>query len=321
MILVYAEQQDGKLRKGAFELVSAARALAGAGDATVGAAVFGPGAEAAAEELKSLVGRVWWSDDAALDGRGEPLVTALAAAAGAAGATTVLLSCNRTGQAAAPRLAVRLGAALLEDVTSLSRDGDRTVATRFSYLSRVTETVETTAGAVVASVKPGAFQVAAGTGASGEAARLDITFRSEDARTVASDARAAASGRVPLPEASTVVSGGRGLGSPEAFNGLVEPLATRLGAAIGATRAVVDAGWRPFAEQVGQTGQTVAPTLYIALGISGAVQHLSGMNRSRVIVTINRDGDAPLFRISDYGIVGDVAQVVPEILKALDEAG
>lgn len=138
-------------------------------------------------------------------------------------------------------------------------------------------------------------------------------------RVSVGDRTAAKGGRVALEEAKRVVAGGRGLGDKESFATLVEPLADALGAGIGSTRAVVDAGWRPYAEQVGQTGKTVAPELYVALGISGAVQHLSGMNRSKVIVAVNKDADAPIFKVADYGIVGDVKQVAPALLEAVKD--
>ncbi len=312
--LILAEQRDGKPRKGAFELVAAARQLGG----EVAALVTGEGAAAAAEALAAYCDSVHHAAEVPA-GNQAATVTALQAAAAETGASRVLLSANRTGQAVAPRLAVRLDAAFLEDVGSLAVDGQKVRATRLSYLSRVTETVETDAPRVVISIKPNTWDPAAESGSTGTVSALAVTARPQDGRAAASDRQQAAGGQVSLGEATTVVAGGRGVGSAEAFAQLVEPLAAAFGAGIGSTRAVVDAGWRPFAEQVGQTGKTVSPALYIALGISGAVQHLSGMNRSKVIVTINRDADAPLFKISDYGIVGDVNQIVPELVKAVRE--
>lgn len=313
--LLFAEHSAGRLRKGSLELISAARELGG----EVTALVTGDGAAEAASQLQELVSRVLVAAEVEA-GNQEATVSALAAAVEQTGASRLLLSCNRFGQAVAPRAAVRLGAAYLEDVSSLQADGPTVRAERLTYLSRVTETVETQAEHVVISVKPNTWNAAAAAGEPGSSEQFQPVLRGEDSRVQASQAEQASGGRVSLTEADVVIAGGRGLGSAEQFTALVEPLAAELNAGIGATRAVVDAGWRPFAEQVGQTGQTVSPGLYIALGISGAVQHLSGMNRSKVIVTVNRDADAPLFRISDYGIVGDAAEVVPELLKAVVES-
>lgn len=311
--LILAEQRDGTLRKGAFELVSAARSLGG----SLTALVTGPGAENAAAALSGLVDTVLVAGDVPAGNRAAT-VTALEAAAQQSGASRILLSASRFGQAAAPQLAVRLGAAFLEEAGSLSEEGGRLRATRLSYLARVTETVESAADRTVISIKPNTWDAAAPAEGAAAPQPLSVTVRPQDLAVTATDPQKAAGGQVSLAEAAVVVAGGRGLGSAESFSEHVEGLASRLGAAVGATRAVVDAGWRPFSEQVGQTGKTVSPGLYIALGISGAVQHLSGMNRSKVIVTINRDADAPLFRISDYGIVGDATEIVPELIRALD---
>lgn len=317
MILVYAEHNAGVIRKSTLELLSAARQLAAELDTQVTALLLGSGAEAAAAELTAFAPHVIFDNAAQFDGSREAVVTALQQAA--TGASAVLLAANHTGLAVGPRLAVRLDAPLLEDVTSLRVEGGKVLATRFSYLARVTETVRADSLPVVISVKSSAFPVAAPLATPGEAAQVSSELRSTDTRVTVSDRRGAQGGSVPLSEATIVVAGGRGTGSAEGFSSQVEPLAEQLGAGVGATRAVVDAGWRPFAEQIGQTGKTVAPELYVALGISGAVQHLSGMNRSKVIVAINRDADAPIFKLADYGIVADSSAVVPELLAALRE--
>lgn len=317
MILIVTVAQEGKLAKSAFELVSAARALNPS--AELAAAVIGRAD--AANGLAGQVSTLRYIDAAELRPmRAEALTTAVTQVAQELGAKTVLMAANRLGGSVAPRVAVRLGAALLEDVTSLSSDSGVT-ATRFSYLSRVTETVRVSGdGPVVITVKPNVFPAdSQAAGGSANAERFTPTFAATDSRVSVGARSAASSGRVALEEARVVVAGGRGLGSAESFTNLVEPLADALNAGVASTRAVVDAGWRPYGEQVGQTGKSVAPELYIAVGISGAVQHLSGMNRSKVIVAINKDADAPIFRIVDYGVVGDAQEIVPALREAVME--
>lgn len=312
--LIYAEQRSGQLRRGALELVAATSAAGG----NVSALLTGEGAGEAAERLAGY-GVNALTATGVPSGNREAVLTALQAAQAETGAGLVLLSCNRAGQTLAPRLAVRLKAAFLEDLLSLEVTDGLVRGTRLSYLSRVVETVETDASPVVVSIKPNVYRQAQAGAGQGTVTALEVELRDEDQRVQAGAAEAAPGGAVSLAEADVVVAGGRGLGSAEAFTELVEPLARELGAAVGSTRAVVDAGWRPFSEQVGQTGKTVAPALYFALGISGAVQHLSGMNRSGVIVSINRDADAPLLKISDYAVIGDVSDVVPALLEAVKE--
>jgi electron transfer flavoprotein alpha subunit len=212
-------------------------------------------------------------------------------------------------------VAVKLDAPLLEDVISLKDESGVLHAEHYTFLTRVTERVEAHAPAVVATVKPGAFAAAAAGSAAAE--QFDVDLELPKRRLVVTGSTKEKTGRIALTEADVVVSGGRGVGSTEGFVQLVEGLADQLGAAVGATRAVVDAGWRPYSEQVGQTGKTVQPKAYIAVGISGAVQHLSGMNKSKCIVAINKDGDAPIFKIADYGIVGDVKEIVPAMIQEL----
>jgi electron transfer flavoprotein alpha subunit len=317
MILLVTTAPGGSLPKSARELVTVARQLAGGGP--VAAAVIG--ADSAAAAMADLVPQVYSVNAPELEPiRAEALTSVIQQVAEQSGATTVLMAANRLGQSVAPRVAVRLNAALLEDVIEVSGSAGAYQAVRYSYLSRVTETVRTVgSAATVITVKPNVFAVAeAQPGGSVTSATPQLDANAT--RVQVGQRSAATGGRVKLEEAAVVVAGGRGLGSAEAFAQVVEGMADALGAGIASTRAVVDAGWRPYAEQVGQTGKSVAPELYIALGISGAVQHLSGMNRSKVIVAINKDAEAPIFRIVDYGIVGDVAQVGPALTAALKEA-
>lgn len=314
MILVIAEHKDGKLAKSTYEMVTAAKECGREGPVTV--LVLGAGVAAAAGEAAKISEQVLVGDNAAL-GSFDPEVWAAAVAqiAREGEANAVIIGGSRSGREYSPRVAVKLDAPLLEDVTSLRADGGMLRAQRYTYLTRVTETVEAEAPVAVVTVKPGAFAPAVALANVAEQFDVDLEL---PARRVAVTGKAAEkTARVALGEADIVVSGGRGLGTPEKFTELVEGLADKLGAAVGATRAVVDAGWRPYAEQVGQTGKTVQPKLYIAVGISGAVQHLSGMNKSKYIVAINRDADAPIFQIADYGIVGDVAEIVPALIESL----
>ena len=317
MILFVAEHVDGKLKKSALELATAANTLAdGLGGEPVGV-VLGSDVSGVAQELSNHVPKVVAVEDAALaQMRAEPYAAAVATLAQDLGAKAVLVSASKSGLSYSPRVAVRLDAPLLEDVTSLSVEDGEVVATRFSYLSRVTETVKALGTPVVVSVKPNVFPVA-DESAAGSVETKSVTIPEEAQRVTVGERAAAKSGRVALDEANIVVTGGRGVGGPEAFTNLIEPLADAMNAGVGSTRAVVDAGWRPYGEQVGQTGKTVSPDVYFALGVSGAVQHLSGMNRSKIIVAINKDADAPIFKVADYGVVGDVNTVVPALTDAL----
>lgn len=321
MLLIVTKARGANVAgKSDLELVSAARQLAKALGQEVGAAVLGGDPSATAADLARYVGTVYRVASAGLERfRAEPFTSAVHALAGRVGAQAVLTVASRSGQSFAPRLAVRLGAPLLEEVTSLDTDGEHVTATRFTYLTRVTETVRAESMPVVVSIKPNVFPVAEPAGTAGSVEDAPASLREEDGRVKSRDWRSAEGGRVALEDAKIVVTGGRGIGDAEGFGRLVEPLADALGAGVGATRAVVDAGWRPYAEQVGQTGKTVTPDLYLALGVSGAVQHLSGMNRSKVIVAVNKDPDAPIFKVCDYGIVGDVNEVVPPLTDAVKE--
>ncbi len=312
MILIVTQAKEGGAGKSDLELVSAARELADALGMPLSAAVLGGDPSATADDLVRYVPTAIRVASPELSPfRCEPYTAVAHALAGARGAQAVVVAASRSGQSLAPRLAVRLGAPLLEDVTALGAEDGKVTATRFTYLSRVTERVRAESLPVVISVKPNVFAAAEPAGGSGDVQDEPASLGERDLRVQVGERRTAKGGRVALEDAKIVVTGGRGVGDADGFARLVEPLADALGAGVGSTRAVVDAGWRPYSEQVGQTGKTVTPELYLALGVSGAVQHLSGMNRSKVIAAVNKDPDAPIFKVCDYGVVGDVNEVVP----------
>ena len=323
MILLIPEIFDGKLRQSAKEMVSAARGIApGFGGGPVAALLLGNGSlDAAANELAALVDQVHVATNVAFAAfKAETWTETVATAARDFAAKAVLIPASRAGLSYSPRVALRLNAALLEDVMALETDGTSVTAKRLTYLSRVTETTQSAAQQVVVSIKPNMFPLAEPTGATGTIQPREFTMGvggAGDRKQIMNSSVAATGGKISLDEAKVIVTGGRGVGGPEGFTQFIEPLADALGAAVGATRAVVDAGWRPYSDQVGQTGKSVAPNLYIAVAVSGAVQHLSGMNRSKTIVAINKDKDAPIFKVADYGVVGNASEIVPEILKAL----
>jgi electron transfer flavoprotein alpha subunit len=314
MILLIVEHANGKVSKSTWEMVTAARELGREGPLT--ALVLGSSVASIAAEVARGVDQVLVADITALAQYDPELWSgAVAQIASEGEASIILIGGSRSGREYSPRVAIKLDAPLLEDVISLKASGETLVAQRYTYLARVTETIEATAPIAVVTIKPGVFNPA--TPGAEAAEQFDVDLNLPTPRLKVTGKTAERSARVGLTEADIVVSGGRGVGSAEGFTQYVEALADQLGAAVGATRAIVDAGWRPYSEQVGQTGKTVQPKLYIAIGISGAVQHLSGMNKSKVIVAINRDSEAPIFKIADYGIVGDVPQLVPAILAEL----
>lgn len=314
MILIVAEYANGKIGKSTYEMVACARQFGGEGPVTV--LVLGSGIASIANEAALAADQVLVADSPALAQYDPELWSAAVAQIAKEGeARAVLIGGSKSGRAFSPRVAVKLDAPLLEDAISLKADGNKVSAERYTYLARVTEKVETEAPVVVVSVKQGAF--AASTPGTSAAEQFDVDLTLPPSRVQVTGKSTEKSARIALNEADIVVAGGRGVGSAEGFVALVEGLADVLGGAVGATRAIVDAGWRPYSEQVGQTGKTVQPKVYIAIGISGAVQHLSGMNKSQTIVAINKDADAPIFKVADYGVAGDVNQIVPAMIVAL----
>ncbi len=315
MILVVAAHTDGRVSRSTFGLITAARQIGRSGPVT--ALVLGSGVAGVATEIAPYVDQVLVADRQEL-AQYDPQVWAAAAAqiAREGEADTVLLTASRSGRECSGRIAVKLDAALLEDVVSVVDQQGALTAERYSCLARVTERIEALSPVVVVAVKPGIFAAAQPTGVEpGE--QYDVEIALPAARFRVTGKVGYASDRIALADADVVVSGGRGVGDAAGFERLVVRLADQLGGAVGATRAVVDAGWRGYADQVGQTGKTVQPKVYIAVGISGAVQHLSGMNKSRLIVAINKDAEAPIFRVCDFGIVGDVESVVPAMIEQI----
>ncbi len=314
MILVVVEHANGALSRSTLELITAARTSGAEGP--IAALVLGTGLGMIANEATAYAEQVLVADRpdlATYDAEGWSAAVAQIASEGEA--ALVLISGSRSGREYSPRVAVKLDAALMEDVTSLQAEGSTMRARHYTFLSRVTDTIEATGTVVVATVKPGSFEPASKSDAAGEQFDIDLELPVPRLKITASEVEKTAS--VSLSEADVVVAGGRGVGTPEAFTAFVDGLANKLGGAVGATRAVVDAGWRPYSQQVGQTGKTVQPKLYIGLGISGAVQHLSGMNKSKLIVAVNKDAEAPIFSIADFGIVGDVSDIIPAVLEEL----
>ncbi len=313
MILIVAEYADGKLAKASLEMVTAARNTGREGPITL--LVLGQNVAGVATEAAAFADQVLVADSASLaQYNAETWAAAAAQIAQEGEAHTVIIGGSRSGREYAPRVAVKLDAPYLEDVISLSGSGTGLQAQRYTYLARVTETVEAGGPVIVVSAKPGSFAAAAPAAQPGE--QYDVDLELPTSRVTITGRNVEKSSRVALAEAEVIVTGGRGVGNAENFSKFVEPLADNLGAGVGATRAVVDAGWRPYAEQVGQTGKTVQPKAYIALGVSGAVQHLSGMGKSKFIVAINKDAEAPIFKVADYGIVGDVNEIVPALIEA-----
>jgi electron transfer flavoprotein alpha subunit len=248
---------------------------------------------------------------------GEAL-TALTAAR-ASGYRAVLISASVHGRDLAPRVVARTRGGYIADAVALELRGAALVARHPVNTGKLTATLETSDAPAVVSLRPGMFPVIEQP-RGGRIERIEAVGDPAASRVVVTSVERGSNAKLDLSEAPIVVSGGRGLKAAENFR-LVEELASALGrAAVGCTRAVSDDGWRPHSDQIGQTGRTVSPDLYIALGISGAVQHLAGMRTSRTIVAVNKDRDAPIFKVADYGIVGDVLEIIPALTAAVREA-
>ncbi|GAY15104.1 electron transfer flavoprotein subunit alpha [Mycobacterium sp. shizuoka-1] len=305
------EHSEGAVKKVTAELITAARTLGEPAAVVIGA----PGTAAPlVDDLKAAgAAKIYVAESADAEGYLiTPFVDVLASLVESAAPAAVLLAANADGKEIAGRLAARTGAGLLSDVVEV-KEGGKGVHSIFG--GAFTVEAQANGDTPVITVRPGAVEAAPSAGA-GEQVSVEVPAQAENATKITSRQPAVAGDRPELTEATVVVSGGRGVGSAEKFS-VVEELADSLGGAVGASRAAVDSGYYPGQFQVGQTGKTVSPQLYIALGISGAIQHRAGMQTSKTIIAVNKDEEAPIFEIADYGIVGDLFNVTPQLTEAV----
>ncbi len=317
-VLVIAETRDGELRAVTAEAVSTGRRLADGNGGPCAVLLAGNGIADHAAGLGAFgADTVYVADHEALGSfSGELWLEAVTAAVAVVDPAIIVIAASSLGKDLAPRIAARQGAGYAASVTGIDLEDDAVVANRPVYAGKLFETIRLTTPVSVVSVRPKAFAVDDTRGTNPAIETIDTSSLAGVTGVTAGGVETAEGARVDLTEADRIVSGGRGMGGPENWN-LLEEVAGLLGAELGASRAVVDAGWRPHSEQVGQTGKVVTPGLYIACGISGAMQHLAGMGRSKVIVAINRDEEAPIFQVADYGIVGNVLEVLPALAGEL----
>jgi electron transfer flavoprotein alpha subunit len=322
-IVVVAEARAGKLKKASLEALSAATDLAGKAGGQVVAILPGSGLDEAGSLLaKGGASKVVLLDESGLanysgDGYCQALLARIQVLAPAA----VLMAHTAMGKDLMPRIAAKLQTGLVSDVTGLVFEAGKFVATKPVYAGKAYAKVAGERAPFLATTRPNNFEAKLGASA-GAIEKQTAGVDPASFRSLVTEIVAGSSDRVPLQEAKVVVSGGRGLKGAEHFH-LIEELAAAFGpgvASVGASRAIVDLGWRPHREQVGQTGKVVAPTLYIAVGISGAIQHVAGMRTAKTIVAINKDPEAPIFKLADYGIVGDVFEVLPPLIAAVKQA-
>jgi electron transfer flavoprotein alpha subunit len=316
-ILVFIEQRGGQVRSVSREALGEATRLAAAlGGPVVGVcpAAADPGLAALGEAGADRALLARHDAFARYDAAGYALV--VAEAARQVKPAVVLFGGSAMGRDLAPRVAARLDVGLASDSTALAVDGGRLVATRPVFAGKAVQKVAFPKSPALVSLRPKRFATVERAGGHAAVEPIAVTYDPAASRARVREVVAASGAKLDLTESEIIVSGGRGLKGPENFR-LIEGLAEALGATVGASRAVVDAGWRPHSEQVGQTGKTVSPRLYVAVGISGAIQHLAGMSSSRCIVAINKDPEAPIFKVADYGLVGDLFEVVPALTEAL----
>jgi len=312
-VLIFADQSDGQIRKSTYEALSYGAKVAELTGTVAEAIVLGPVLDNLSGLGKYGITKVHHVPDNGLERMDARCYSAvIAEAVQKTGADTVIFSNNITGKAVAPRLSARLKAGLVAGAVSLPDLAGGFSVRRSVFSGKAYANVSINTPIRIITLNQNAYGITENTGT---AEVLNMTISSPASRLTFKSTNKV-SGKVPLTEAEMVISGGRGLKGPEHW-GLVEDLADLLGAATACSRAVADAHWRPHHEHVGQTGLAIAPNLYFAIGISGAIQHLAGVNRSKVIVVVNKDPEAPFFKAADYGIVGDAFEVMPKVIEAV----
>ena len=314
-VWIVAEQREGAFRKISFELASAARKLADELGDEVCAVLVGSGVEGIAGELgKYGVDKVYVADNAMFEPyTTDAHATAVAKIVKEKDPAILLLGASAQGKDLSSRLVGKLATGMATDCTALKLDGGKLVAIRPMYAGKCFGEIMISSFPQMASLRPNVF-AAVENAKAGAVEKFDAAIDASQLKTKVVEVQKETSGKVDLTEANFIVSGGRGMQGPEGY-AVLEELAAVLGATVGASRAAVDAGWRPQSDQVGQTGKIVSANLYIACGISGSIQHLAGMSSSKVIVGINKDSEAPIFAKADYGVVDDLFKVVPELTK------
>ncbi len=314
-ILAITEQVDGTFKNISFEIISTGKKLVETTGGPLTAAVLGAGVDTMASQAAEYgADRILVVDDDGLkDGLADACIQAVAQLVAASDPAVVLIGATSLGKDIAARLSARLNAPMAMDCVDVRADGDRIVATRPMYGGKVLADVSLSGSPAIVAIRPRAMESVAAPGA-GEVEKVAVSL---DETTLSLVEKHMETGKVELTEADVVVTGGRGMGGDDFA--VVEALAKALGGAVGASRSAVDEGWRPVSDQVGQTGKVVAPNLYIACGVSGAIQHLAGMASSRVVVAINKDPEAPIFSKCDFGIVGDLFEVIPALTAEIEK--
>lgn len=316
MILVFADQREGNLKKASKEAISEGKRLGSALSLPLGVVVLGKGAGSVVEEIKKYGADKVFVSETPEAYSPDLYAEGVAKIAKENDAKVVLFPATAMGVDFAPRVSAKLEAGLVTDIVSTEIKDGKLVVKKPVYSGKAIATVEYKSDIAMATLRPNVFELAENSGA-GEVVEFSVEG---DAKAKAVKVELKEAGKVELTEAGIIVSGGRGVKGPEYFQNELQQLADLLGAAVGASRAAVDAGWIDHSHQVGQTGKVVSPKVYMAFGISGAIQHLAGMGTSQYIIAVNKDPDAPIFNIASLGVVADLFKVVPALIEEIKKA-